>query len=268
MTSGRVYRAGESGWDGVLGAGLPLPLSRRDVSDAMAEGGLLFLGGSGQVAAYDVGRGIIAETWGGGAGPVRLLRIEGRVPVWVSGGQLFRGNRALVSDGLVNAWEAPDGIAALMRNRRNGRLFLQNFSGTSGRFSCVFAGDAAPRGNVIATRRIDADRVLVATDQGAALHNSRYRRWVTVTGLPQDPDLRLDIAEDFLVAHRPSQFLAIPISDLPRPGSCETGPVAVPWDDTFADVTVEFDATSGTGRAADPRRRGLGVAQGPLPQAL
>ncbi|MEO9963326.1 MAG: hypothetical protein ABJF07_23835, partial [Nisaea sp.] len=243
--SRRVYRASGSGWGGVLGDGIPLPLSRRDVSDAVIEGGLLFLGGSGRVVAYDIQRGIVVETWEGGSGSVRLLRIEGRVPVWVSGGQLLRGSRALVSEGLVNAWEAPDGITALMRNARNGRLFLQNFSGTSARFACVFAGDVAPRGDVIATRRIDADRVLVATNQGAAIHNARHRRWLTVTGLPKDPDLRLDIVDGFLVAHRPSQFLSLLIAKFPRPTSCATAPVAIPWEENYGDFAVEFDPASG-----------------------
>lgn len=242
---GQVFQWSNNSWAGFLGTGASMPISHSDVTDSLEKDGWLYLAGAGQVVAYDIKSRVITRHWKGGNGAVKLLKIANRQPVWIANSVLRQGGTVMAGTGLIDAWSAPDGVTALMENPVTRRRHLRHFAGTSTQSYCVFAGVGAPSGDVIATRRIDADRLLVATTQGAGLYNHRARRWLKVEGLPKSPDLRLDIAEGYLIAHTPGLLRTLQLTSFPRPQNCFTETIAIPWQQQTTSPSIEFDPSSG-----------------------
>lgn len=224
--AGVLHALGDGAWATVSGAPGGLALGSDQLTDAVQAGGSIFLGGAGRVVEYRPEARRATRVFANGAGEVRLAGAAGGEPVWISGRRLFQGDRQVSdpAERVVWAGRSPDGF--LYAAEENGRLHavlpvLPR--------QCLFRGAAAPGGTPVEARGLPDGRVFVATTGGLAIHEPQNRRWVRLAGAGVSEQARIEIVAGHLVVIEGAAARAVPLTDLPRPDSCDAGVARVPW---------------------------------------
>lgn len=248
--SGRVYRAGEEGWDLLLGRGDAAQLGLADITDAVSSGGTLYLAGGGIVQTYNLETSAFGGTFGGGQGDVRVVDVVSNRPVWLSNGQLRFGNDLMANAQIEGAWAARDGIVAMVRGGQDQR-FAMHWRTPSSDPVCTFMTAPAPRGDTIDAVELSQGRLLVATTTDVGLYDTQQRRWLNVAGLSPTPDLRLYVTDGHLVAVTGDRILSQSLDSIAQRSSCDIPSLALNWTQTKNARNVVFDAQRGQGIILD-----------------
>ena len=240
--SGTLYKAGEQSWEPVSGLGPGATLARRDVTDALAANGVVYLGGSGGVLAYAPDKRRFIADWSGGRGDVRLLSVQGGAPVWLSGQQLLFGEETISApeESVEGAWLGPDGPVYFAR--QDGRLHAVDAG--AGR-TCLFRGSPAPGGDLIDARNLPDGRVFVLTSAAAAIYEPELRRWTRLSDEAGRADSRVEVMSGYLLRFDGDRFRAIALGDLPRQDSCAAGTLDVAWQTDISAKSLALDVAAG-----------------------
>lgn len=243
-TGGEVHELRDGRWNAVLDGGAPAAVPLSAVTDARRVGSRLYLAGAGRVQVYDLASNGFGQVWSGGLGAVQLVEIDqAGLPVWLSGGRLFKGDQRMLDTEVTGAWEAPGGVLAMARLvGGNASVF---FADGATDLRCTHFGASAPEGAMIDAIGLGDGRVLAVTSGGVALHDPANRRWIGLDGLSVSSDLRLHIARDHLIAVTADRFRAVPLTDIPRPDTCAQPRASLAWTLDETAESVSFDAASG-----------------------
>ncbi|MGQ0566459.1 MAG: peptidoglycan-binding protein [Gemmobacter sp.] len=236
--SGALYQFEGQAWEPVSGAGPGATVARRNVTDALAAGGRLYLGGDGGVMAYAPDLRRMTGAWSGGAGAVRLVTVQGGVPVWASGGRLWQGDSVVSGDGEVvqGAWPGPQGPVYLAAE--DGRLHAVALGPAR---TCLFRGADAPGGDLVDARSLPDGRLFVLTTGGAAIHDAALHRWTALAEQAGGPDTRLALTADHLLRLDGGRLRAIRLVDLAVQDSCANDVQAVDWQTDETAAALAFD---------------------------
>lgn len=240
--SGTLYKAGDQSWEAVSGEGPGAPLDRRDLTDALAADGSLYLGGDGAVLAYSPDQRRFTALWSGGRGDVRLLSTQGGEPVWTSGARLWLGDKAISAptEAVLGAWQGPDGPIYLAQ--QDGRRHMVDMA--FGR-SCLFRGSAAPGGDLIDARNLPDGRVFVLTSAAAAIYEPALRRWTRLLVPAGQADSRVEVSNGYLLRLDAGRLRAIALGDLPRQDSCDAKNLEIKWQTDLVAKSLALDVVAG-----------------------
>lgn len=243
---GQVLHGVDQGWRTRIGQGGLAALSSAEVTDARAFGRKVFLGGRGQVQAYDFGSGKFDPPLGTGQGQVRVIDVVEGTPIWQAGQKIYVEDRRLpdrnVRNALVlGAWPTGNGILALAE-QPTGKRFAMYWASPVLAPRCWFRGMPTPQASVIDGVDLPGGRILIATINGARLFVESERRWLQVDGLPQGHDLRLHLSGQYLVGVTRNKLLATPLRNLPQPdNSCDSSTLRITWETDQSEANVAFD---------------------------
>lgn len=223
---GILYGVQNDDWATVSGSPGGIALGSAQLTDAVQAGGSIYLGGTGRVVEYLPDARRSARVFGNGGGGVTIVGVSNGVPVWTSGGQLFQGDQMVSEppEKVFMAGRGPDGF--LYAAEENGRRHVVLPSQSR---SCLFRGASAPSGTPVDARALPDGRVFVATTAGLGIHEPQNRRWIRVASSGVSADARLEIVAGHLVWLEQGGARTVPLSAIPRPDSCDTETVQVPW---------------------------------------
>ena len=240
--SGALYQRDGPDWEPVSGVGPGAPIARDEVTDAQVAQGQLYLAGNGKVIRYAPDLRRFTAAWSGGRGDVRMVSVQGGVPIWASGGQLLFGETVVSTktETVLGAWAGPNGPLYLAR--QNGRLHAVELG--NGR-SCLFLGGEAPGGALIDARDLPDGRVFVLTTTAAAIYDPAQRRWSGLTDDAGGADSRLEVLDGHLLRLDGGRLRSILLADLPLQTGCAANPLAIRWQTDLAARALAVDTVAG-----------------------
>lgn len=198
--NGRVLEVGSGFQYPIVGAGPTWPFASSDVSDARQHLGLVYLGGDGMVAAYDLVAGAIRSVWRSGQGAVRIADFDGDVPLWLSGGKAYLGNAEISNPGEVIHTGWISGQSVVLARQEEASMSLRitairrqsddpNAAQSPALPDRCYYTRPAPAGTGFGDAAgIGAGRTLVLTDKGPEVYDQQARRWVQLAGVPKAAD--------------------------------------------------------------------------------
>jgi hypothetical protein len=209
-------------WTPVSGGPVRAALSASDLTDAMTDGGTIYLAGNGLVQAYMPDRRTFGAVWPGAGRTARLLSVAGGVPLWTTEAGIFSGNKRLfVGHSLQGAWLGATGPVALAEDA--GGQYI--FDG----LNCLFRGARPPEGAMTGVVALPEGRLMVATDQGAGLYEPDRHRWLRLDGLRADAGDHLLVMAGQLVHVGRDTIQSLPLEAIPVSSSCDTGAITLDW---------------------------------------
>ena len=213
----------------LIGSPESIGIADEDLSDVLGAGADLFLAGGGRVARYQTRQRRVDARWRSGEGPVALIGSVDRVPLTLSAGELRLGGRVLKGPpGPVRSASLGErGRIWSVREGRQGRFLMAHERAAHG-YRCFFLQPRLPSGRrIIDALSLAQGWTAVLSDAGLHFYNEQARSWVRGLDLPMGDESRLFVVgSDLFLVDRSRQrvrFLALPLSALQRPHSCDLG---------------------------------------------
>ncbi|MEO3479695.1 peptidoglycan-binding domain-containing protein [Phaeobacter sp. CAU 1743] len=232
----------DQGWQPVTGSVAGADLSSDTIEDAYALGDRVYFGGNGKVMTYLPQDRRMGPTFASGRGSVRILGAGSNGPVWLSNDRLMLGDTLFSGKGerVLSAGMTGNGLVYMAEE--DGRRYAVS---REGKVECRFRGREAPGGTLVDALLLPDQRVFVATTNGLAIYNPRFRRWLTLTERGVSDTAQLAILHGNLVLIDDDLMQAIPLAAIPTPQSCDASPQDLDWGVTLKAAKIKLDRTGG-----------------------
>ena len=210
-----------------LGAGPSMPFASADLTDALADGGRIFLGGERQVVAYDPSARRLVGAWqAGGPGP-RIVTSKDGIPVIHAGDRASFGATSLAIDGasIEDVVDDGPGTVVSLQLSRGQHFLVRHRLGQPASRSCLFRRSRPYGDNLVDARVLGDGRIAVATQGGLSFYDPAARTWQPGDAMEGGRDARLHLLGAYLVHSSPGRLAIWPQAALSRPSSCATDPV-------------------------------------------
>ncbi len=185
-----------------------LDVTDNTLSDALADGRILFLAGGSKIAAYDLQARRVQRAFSVPPGQVQLLAVPNGIPLSQSQGRLIYGENPLTgADGAVRTAWYDAGRAWALRQAGNDRYLSHHGLGGLDAPQCLLRTPRAPTTGsaLIDAIEVGPDLFAVLTNSGLVFYHSGHRSWYPgVVGNGGQND-RLGLIENELLWFQPDQ---------------------------------------------------------------
>ncbi len=229
--------------DAVLGAGPGMPVASSRISDAVADGGLIFMAGDGQVAAYGTVARRVHQTWPIAGDRPLIKGVFNGMPLLHAGNVAQLGRQSLSVDNaeIVDVARSGEDIVTLQRLR--GTQFVAVFGDNGAR--CVFRRPEPGGARLDDARSLDDGRRIAALLNGRLeIYDDRLRSW-QIAGPDVPAAERLYRLADHLAVVGAGGLTVAPLDRIRVAQSCSTAPVRAPWG-TLPAAHIAVDEASAT----------------------